>query len=168
MRASDLEREAAARRLCQGVSAGRISVDTYARRLDGVYEAKNQQQLHELLRDLRPRPFIARFLSRAVALLSELLCLVEAAWRGPRLPCLALPVNRRFVTVGRAADSDYRVGDASVSRRHAALAQTADGWLLEDRGSFNGTRVNGIRVLGPTPVQRGDIIALGDEGVRLT
>jgi S1-C subfamily serine protease len=49
--------------------------------------------------------------------------------------------------LGRVHGSDLVIRDSRASRRHAALAPTADGGLrLEDLGSANGTWVDGARV----------------------
>ncbi|HET9649775.1 MAG TPA: FHA domain-containing protein [Microlunatus sp.] len=46
------------------------------------------------------------------------------------------------VTVGRHQNSDIFLDDISVSRKHAIFEKTADGTLLKDSGSLNGTYVN--------------------------
>src|SRR3954449_6994621 len=49
--------------------------------------------------------------------------------------------------LGRVQGSDLVIRDSRASRRHVALARTADGGLrLEDLGSANGTWVDGARV----------------------
>ena len=50
----------------------------------------------------------------------------------------------------------------TVSRVHATLERTADGWLLTDLASTNGTRVNGWRVRGKVPVTAGDVVSFGN------
>ena len=45
--------------------------------------------------------------------------------------------------VGRAADCELRLDEDSVSRLHARLESTGDGWQLVDAGSANGSIVNG-------------------------
>jgi FHA domain/zinc-ribbon domain len=49
-------------------------------------------------------------------------------------------------TLGRASDSTIFLDDVSVSRRHASVHRHADGYDLRDRGSLNGTYVNGERI----------------------
>lgn len=52
----------------------------------------------------------------------------------------------------------------SVSRRHARITRTADGYaLVEEVGALNGTFVNGQKLLAgrPQPVEDGDRIACG-------
>ncbi len=48
--------------------------------------------------------------------------------------------------LGRHQGCDVRLTDASVSRRHAQLRFRDGHWILQDRDSTNGTRVNGVRV----------------------
>lgn len=53
--------------------------------------------------------------------------------------------------------------DAGVSRRHAIIAARADGYVLEDLGSANGTFVNGRRLEPETPnlIRNGDELKFG-------
>jgi two-component system response regulator GlrR len=50
------------------------------------------------------------------------------------------------LTIGSRPDSDLRLEDPTVSRKHAEIARTAEGFLLQDLGSTNGTSLNGVRV----------------------
>lgn len=65
-----------------------------------------------------------------------------------------------FPDVDLGLDGGYEAG---VSRRHAVLSPSRDGWLLEDLGSANGTFINGTRIPPeqPTLVRSGDEIKLG-------
>ncbi len=72
----------------------------------------------------------------------------------------------RPVTIGRATDSDVRVDDSRVSRRHLTLRHENGGWIAEDHGSTNGTYRDGVRVMrlsvvGSTRLLLGD----GEDGV---
>jgi hypothetical protein len=49
-------------------------------------------------------------------------------------------------TVGRHPDSDIFLDDVTVSRRHAIIERTPDGYVVSDAGSLNGTYVNHERV----------------------
>jgi ABC transport system ATP-binding/permease protein len=69
----------------------------------------------------------------------------------------------RTVIIGRTAGCDLLVNDPAVSTRHCRLTATSQGFVLEDLGSTNGTYVNGVRVVRPTIVQRGDRITLGPQ-----
>ena len=64
---------------------------------------------------------------------------------GPRL----FTLNKPVIIVGRADDSDVRVpanwpGGSSVSRRHAQIRREDADFIVEDLGSQNGIRVNGL------------------------
>jgi pSer/pThr/pTyr-binding forkhead associated (FHA) protein len=65
-------------------------------------------------------------------------------------------------SIGRDASCDLAIADMSVSRLHAQLERTPDGWLLSDLESTNGTRVNGWRVRGKVPVRAGDLVSFGN------
>jgi hypothetical protein len=65
-------------------------------------------------------------------------------------------------SIGRDASCDLAIADMSVSRQHATLERTADGWLLSDLASTNGTRVNGWRVKGKVPIRAGDLVSFGN------
>ena len=49
-------------------------------------------------------------------------------------------------TIGRVSDNAIQVQHGSVSRHHALLRFTAEGWMLEDLNAENGTWVNGERI----------------------
>jgi Inner membrane component of T3SS, cytoplasmic domain/zinc-ribbon domain len=51
-------------------------------------------------------------------------------------------LNTQVVSAGRHQNSDIFLDDISVSRRHASFTRTAEGTLLKDTGSLNGTYVN--------------------------
>lgn len=168
VRASDLERDVIEKALRDRAVEGRISMDTFSSRLERLHQARDQEDLTDLVRDLPPRSRLARILSGGVAFVSALSREVELAWHRPRVPRLELPEDRRALTLGRSRSCGYRLSDPGVSRSHARLDRTLDGWVLDDCGSANGTRVNGLHVVGPTPVRRGDVISLGRAHIRLS
>lgn len=61
-----------------------------------------------------------------------------------------------LVTAGREPDSDLFLDDVTVSRRHAEVRRSGDGWTIADTGSLNGTYVNRRRV-------ESQLLAPGDE-----
>src|SRR5215204_5582805 len=69
------------------------------------------------------------------------------------------------VTIGRDARNDITFSSASVSRDHAAVTLRDGRWYVEDRGSFNGTFLNGVRVQPgtPLPLRHADRIGIGAE-----
>jgi len=50
------------------------------------------------------------------------------------------------MTVGRSEDCDLYLDNQTISRRHASLASTSQGYVLTDLGSVNGTWVNGKKI----------------------
>ena len=69
------------------------------------------------------------------------------------------------VSIGRDAENDLVMDSAAVSREHAAVACQDGRWFVEDRGSFNGTYLNGTRVVPgtPLPLRHADRISMGTE-----
>jgi putative peptide zinc metalloprotease protein len=68
--------------------------------------------------------------------------------RGLDVPALLVPLTGPVTTLGRGADSDVVLPDASVSRRHARIVRTESGFRIEDLDSFNGTAVAGVDLHG--------------------
>lgn len=64
--------------------------------------------------------------------------------------------------IGRAEDNDLQLMDPKSSRHHARLHAEESLFVLTDLGSANGTRVNGIEVTEPHPLEHGDRITIGD------
>jgi hypothetical protein len=69
------------------------------------------------------------------------------------------------IRIGRDAGNDLTFASPSVSRDHAALTFRDGRWYVEDRGSFNGTFLNGTRVQPgtPLPLRHADRIGIGAE-----
>ena len=167
-RASDADRERVIDVLREGTVRGRLSHESFVRRLDVALRARASEELDGLVRDL-PRPRQKPHLVfRAVGWCSALGVQLRAAWQTSRVPSLPLPRGDRTVlTIGRALACDLVVGDATVSRRHAELRWVGSTWVLVDLGSTNGTRANGWRVGPGIVVQPGDIVAFGRAAFRL-
>ena len=73
-----------------------------------------------------------------------------------------MPIAKHRVALGRADDNDVAVGGPGVSRKHAEIVRSADGYHLRDLGSTNGTSVNGVDLAGGEHIlQHGDDIRLG-------
>jgi hypothetical protein len=51
-----------------------------------------------------------------------------------------------LITVGRAANNDIIVDQATISKVHAIFTKTAGGWFVADSNSSNGTFVDGVRL----------------------
>lgn len=70
-------------------------------------------------------------------------------------------LNQDSIRVGRHPSSDIFLDDISVSRRHAEFTRTADGYVLSDLGSLNGTYVNRDRIDGDILLAGGDEVRFG-------
>jgi pSer/pThr/pTyr-binding forkhead associated (FHA) protein len=64
------------------------------------------------------------------------------------------------VLIGRTPECDVVLYDAGVSRRHCRIFSEGDGYIVEDMGSANGTKVNGAPVK-TQPLSDGDTLTLG-------
>ena len=65
-----------------------------------------------------------------------------------------------LTTAGRHPDSDIFLDDVTVSRRHAEVTKSAQGFLVRDVGSLNGTYVNRERI-EETLLSDGDEVQIG-------
>jgi tetratricopeptide (TPR) repeat protein len=64
--------------------------------------------------------------------------------------------------IGRAEDNDLQLMDPKASRHHARIHAEGELFVLTDLDSANGTRVNGIEITAPHPLEHGDRIVIGD------
>lgn len=87
--------------------------------------------------------------------------------KGPQLRGLSDPVDgltfalAGTMVVGRVAGVDLRFDDDSVSRAHAELSVRGKTVVITDRGSANGTTVNGRQIGGETVLVNGDVLQFG-------
>jgi pSer/pThr/pTyr-binding forkhead associated (FHA) protein len=72
------------------------------------------------------------------------------------------------VTLGRAPGCGVSLSDTTVSQVHARLFRRGSQLWIEDLGSTNGTWVNKTRVSAPTPLKRGDRLAVGTTVIEVT
>jgi hypothetical protein len=71
------------------------------------------------------------------------------------------PLLDSAYTLGRAPSNTITIPDASVSSNHAQILRTAEGFVIEDLQSRNGTFVNGEKVDAKRLLADGDLIRLG-------
>jgi pSer/pThr/pTyr-binding forkhead associated (FHA) protein len=62
--------------------------------------------------------------------------------------------------LGRHPDSEISLDDITVSRRHAEIERTTDGYVASDAGSLNGTYVNQERI-DTMLLRHGDELQIG-------
>jgi transcriptional regulator of acetoin/glycerol metabolism len=77
--------------------------------------------------------------------------------------CLGRGETRSYEEIrvpGQANRLDIKVEDAAMSSSHARIFKLMNGFVIEDRSSKNGTRVNGERITRQTMTD-GDIIEVG-------
>lgn len=83
----------------------------------------------------------------------------------PAAEGMPVPVSpTRPLEVGRGRQAGLLLDDVSVSARHARIRCVGDYAVVEDRGSTNGTTVNGRPVLGATRLNSGDELRFGGAG----
>ncbi|MCP4605529.1 MAG: ATP-binding cassette domain-containing protein [Proteobacteria bacterium] len=71
------------------------------------------------------------------------------------------------LTIGRSSDNNHVIDHPMVSKSHARLTPSDDGYLLEDLGSANGTFVNGNRIQEPTKIGEDDTFQIGPTRIKL-
>lgn len=76
-----------------------------------------------------------------------------------------IALGNKPITFGRGGENDIVLTTPSASRLHAELGLQGGEYVLRDRGSSNGTWVNGVRVTERV-LQPGDQISIGDEVFR--
>ncbi|MDL4776982.1 MULTISPECIES: DUF1707 and FHA domain-containing protein [Thermomonosporaceae] len=163
VRASDMERDRALQMLGDQVAEGRMSNETFERRVDQVLRARSQAELADIVHDLPPTGRVVNRLTGIISSVSQATARIEAAWRAPRLPRFMLPpAGLTRIVVGRAPGCQFILTDLTVSRFHAEIYQDEESWMVSDLGSMNGTRVNGWRLTGPARVRAGDEVGFGN------
>lgn len=70
------------------------------------------------------------------------------------------PLDNDITRLGRHPDSEISLDDITVSRRHAEVQRTAEGYVVADSGSLNGTYVNQERV-ERARLRHGDELQIG-------
>ncbi|KJY22318.1 MULTISPECIES: DUF1707 and FHA domain-containing protein [Streptomyces] len=172
-RLSDAERDRALGQLREGAALGKLSHDTFLRRMELALVARRSEDLAVLTADLQSReaaesPWTRRlfgWVGRASAVSAG----VRRAWAAERLPKLLLPhPSAAALRIGRDPGNGLRLSHETVSRMHAELSLRDGVWVLKDLGSTNGTSVNGRRVTGSAVVRDGDQVSFGNMSFRLS
>ena len=61
-------------------------------------------------------------------------------------PIRSYTFNKQTISIGRDPASDIFLDNTGISREHALIDRTSDGFVLEDLGSANGTFLNDMAV----------------------
>ena len=77
-------------------------------------------------------------------------------------------LGNEAVTIGRKPHNTIQLTEQNVSRSHAKLIFQDEAWVIQDLGSYNGVRVNGVPISGPTLLRESDLIQIGDYHLTLT
>ena len=77
-----------------------------------------------------------------------------------------ITLGKSTVVIGRLAECDIAFDDSNVSRRHAEIKALAGGFAVNDLGSTNGTKVNGVTITLERALRDGDIISVGSHSIR--
>ena len=68
--------------------------------------------------------------------------------------------------IGRQATCRVVFNDSNVSREHAQMRRTADGWKVLDLNSTNGVKINGRQIVAEQLLVNGDELAFGTSTAR--
>jgi EAL domain-containing protein (putative c-di-GMP-specific phosphodiesterase class I) len=71
-------------------------------------------------------------------------------------------VDHSPFSIGRKEGSSLFLASEGVSRKHAEILEAADGWVLRDCGSTNGTYINGKRLSGEHLLRQGDHLSIAE------
>ncbi|WP_343235202.1 DUF1707 and FHA domain-containing protein [Streptomyces sp. SID10853] len=167
-RLSDAERDRVLAVLKEGAVQGKLSHDTFMRRMELALAARGSGELSALTADLESGTGWSQRLLGAVSQVSAFPGRMRRAWAAERLPKLLLPAPGPYpLRIGRDPVNGLRLNHETVSRMHAELGVRAGVWILRDLGSANGTTVNGRRVTGAVAVRDGDSVSFGRMHFRL-
>jgi pSer/pThr/pTyr-binding forkhead associated (FHA) protein len=78
----------------------------------------------------------------------------------------SLPLDA-VTSIGRDVNNSIVIDDSFVSADHTLMSFRGRAWYVEDRGSTNGTWLNGQRVEGMVPLGYGDEVQIGQVRLRL-
>lgn len=78
-----------------------------------------------------------------------------------------IELRHGVTTLGRADECTICLDDERISRVHAEIEVDGAQAVLSDKGSRNGTFLNGIQVVQPTLVKDGDVIRIGQHEMKV-
>ncbi|HTU18353.1 MAG TPA: sigma 54-interacting transcriptional regulator [Gemmataceae bacterium] len=87
---------------------------------------------------------------------------------GAASPVLSDLSSRKTIRLGRNSKNDIVLDDPHASRWHAEVYHDGQLWRVRDRGTTNGTKVNGVRIHEPTLLENNHVIGIGDARLRFS
>lgn len=98
---------------------------------------------------------------------NDALTLQEAAPKAYLILLVGGRVSQSFplrgeIHLGRDKSNSVVVSDQKVSRHHASLLPVDEAYIITDKGSANGTYLNGVLITQPIRLKDKDRIGLGD------
>lgn len=80
-----------------------------------------------------------------------------------RYPERVTTLKKDVTTIGRGSGNTINLNDdTKASASHAVISRAGSKWFVTDAGSINGTKVNGRRIDGETPLTHGAKITVGE------
>jgi DNA-binding winged helix-turn-helix (wHTH) protein len=130
--------------------------------------ARVVSEVRQAVGDSARRALVIRTVSRfGYAFVSPVLEETNAPAGAGALGCALVADDREYTLppgqsfVGRGPECAVRLPSSEVSRVHAELAVSGRQATLEDRGSKNGTWINGARIKAPAELADGDEVLFG-------
>ena len=127
------------------------------------------KELRRALDDRGDRAMIGTVHGVGYAFEGQILAAPPASGSGPIALVHWVEYNKRKLRlhpgenlIGRAPDAEVWIDVGNISRRHATIVVAEATAELHDLGSKNGTRANDQLITGPTPINNGDRIGVGD------
>jgi pSer/pThr/pTyr-binding forkhead associated (FHA) protein len=113
---------------------------------------------------LRPGEGDAAMLAQQQSLQSGRLVVLKS----PAIPeGTTFELDASALTIGRGGQNDVPIEeDEFASARHARFEPRRDGVWVQDRGSTNGTYVNGAQLERPRRLTEGDVVRVGETDLR--
>ncbi|MCL4870113.1 MAG: protein kinase [Anaerolineae bacterium] len=112
----------------------------------------------QLLPDKAP-PLPSHFATNLTALPYEAQLIIAQQGAEPR----TRPLDKQSLTIGRSSENDLSLTGEGVSRHHARIERTSQGWQVIDMGSTNGTFLDGGKLLPNVPHlwEQGQVLRVG-------
>jgi hypothetical protein len=133
-------------------------------RVDDAIKVGSFSITNEIERELMTDAGVAAKVSDIAEPMNSSPRLVEAALvlqNGERIT-----LDTDSLKIGRQASCRVVFNDSNVSREHAQMRRSTDGWKLLDLGSTNGTKINGVKITEEQLLVNGDELGFGTSSAK--